>query len=154
MNNNNYIPTVLRPFFRGLPLILAFTLLSIIAAGVYLHYSSPMYESVSFIKLADAGNAIPHSSPAHDLDIFSSYSAIGAEVEMVKSKVVIYRAMKNLDLGVTVTRLGELHNTELYKESPFKITATVTDPKGYDSTYKMTITSDSLVRIVSPGHVT
>jgi uncharacterized protein involved in exopolysaccharide biosynthesis len=151
MNHNNYIPTVLRPFFRGLPLILVFTVLSFLAARVYLHYSSSMYESVAYIKLADPGNGTQHSALAQELDLFSSNSAIGAEVEMLKSKVVIYRAMKNLDLGVTVTRLGELHNTELYNESPFKITATVTDPKGYDSIYRMTVTSDSLVKIVSPG---
>ena len=153
MNNINYIPTALRPFFRGLPFILALTVLSIVAANIYLHYSSPMYESVSYIKLADPGKNTQHSSLSRDLDIFSSYSVIGAEVEMLRSKSVIYRAMQNLDLGITVTRLGELHNTELYKESPFMITATVTDPKGYDSTYKMTVASDSVVTIVSPGHV-
>jgi len=150
MKNNHYIPTALQPFFRGLPLILIFTVLSLVAAKVYLHYSSPMYESVAYIKLADAGNATPHSGLAHDLDIFSGNSVIGAEVEMLKSKVVIYRAMKNLDLGITVIRLGELHNTELYNQSPFRITAMVNDPKGYDSIYKMTITSDSLVKVVSP----
>ncbi len=153
MKNSNYIPTALRPFFRGPPLIVALTGLSLIAAKVYLHYTSPMYESVSYIKLADPGKNSQHSSVSRDLDIFSSFSVIGAEVEMVRSKSVIYRAMKNLDLGITVTRLGELHNTELYKESPFIITATMIDPKGYDSAYKMTVSSDSLVTIVSPGHV-
>src|ERR1700679_3827505 len=153
MNNTTHIPTALRPFFRGLPLILALTVLSVTAARIYLHYSSPMYESVSYIKLADPGKNTQHSSLSRDLDIFSSYSVIGAEVEMVRSKSVIYRAINNLDLGITVTRLGELHNTELYKESPFIITATVNDPKGYDSTYKMTVASDSLVTIVSPGQV-
>jgi uncharacterized protein involved in exopolysaccharide biosynthesis len=153
MNNTTYIPTALRPFFRGLPLILALTVLSVTAARIYLHYSSPMYESVSYIKLADPGKNTQHSSLSRDLDIFSSYSVIGAEVEMVRSKSVIYRAMNNLDLGITVTRLGELHNTELYKESPFMITATVNDPKAYDSTYKMTVAADSLVTIISPDQV-
>jgi uncharacterized protein involved in exopolysaccharide biosynthesis len=153
MNNTTDIPNALRPFFIGLPLILTLTLLSILAARIYLHYSSPMYESVSYIKLADREKNTQPSSLSHDLDLFSSYSVIGAEVEMLKSKSVIYRAMKTLDLGITVTRLGELHNTELYKESPFMITATMTDPKGYDSTYKLTVASDSLVTIVSPGHV-
>jgi uncharacterized protein involved in exopolysaccharide biosynthesis len=153
MNNTTQIPTAMRPFLRGLPLILTLTLLSITAARIYLHYSSPMYESVSYIKLADPGKNSQHSSVSRDLDIFSSYSVIGAEVEMLKSKSVIYRAMKNLDLGITVTRLGELHNTELYKESPFRITAMANDPKGYDSTYKMTVASDSLVTIVSPDQV-
>ena len=153
MNYTTYIPSALRPFFRGLPFILALTVLSVIAARTYLHYSSPMYESVSYIKLADPDKNTQHSAVSRDLDIFSGYSVTGAEVEMVRSKSVIYRAMKNLDLDITVTRLGELHNTELYKESPFTITATVTDPKGYDSTYKMTVAADSLVTIFSPDHI-
>src|ERR1700743_697817 len=145
MKNTNFIPTALQPFFRGLPLILTLTLISVIAARVYLHYSSPMYESVSYITLAEPGKNTQRSAVSRDLDMFSTFSVIGAEVEMVRSKSVIYRAMRNLDLGITVTRLGELHNTELYKESPFIITATVTDPKGYDSTYKMAVGSDSMV---------
>ena len=154
MNNTTQTINVLRPFYRGLPIILAFTAVSVIATKAYLRYATPRYESVSYIKLADDANGAGHSSAIHSLDIFANNSVIGAEVEMLKSKVVIYRAMQNLDLGITVTRVGKLHNTELYNESPFRITAKVTDPKGFDSTYKMIVKADSLVEIVSPGDLT
>jgi uncharacterized protein involved in exopolysaccharide biosynthesis len=144
---------MLRPFYRGLPVILLAMILSVIAAKVYLHYATPKYESASYIKLADAAIGIPHSTLYRDLDVFATSSNILAEVEMVKSQVVIDRALKHLDLGITIFQIGELRKQELYDQTPFRIIARPTDQRGYDSTYKMLVYQDSLLVITSPGKV-
>jgi uncharacterized protein involved in exopolysaccharide biosynthesis len=144
---------ILRPFYRGLPLIILSMILCITAARIYLKYATPIYESVAQIKLADAQIGVPHQNLYRDFDVFASNSKIGAEVEMLKSQVVLKRALRGLDLGITVFRKGELHKTELYKDCPFKIIAQPLIKTVYDSTFKLIISGDSLVEIINPSRM-
>jgi uncharacterized protein involved in exopolysaccharide biosynthesis len=153
MSDIKHTINMLRPFYRGLPVILLVMVLSVMAAKIYLHYATPKYESAAYIKLADAAIGIPHSTLYRDLDVFATSSNILAEVEMVKSQVVIDRALKHLDLGITLFQIGELRKQELYDQTPFRIIARPTDQRGYDSTYKMIVYSDSLLVITSPSKI-
>jgi uncharacterized protein involved in exopolysaccharide biosynthesis len=143
---------MLRPYYRGLPLILLSMILCIVLAKVYLHFATPKYESVVKIKLADAQFGVSHENLYRDFDVFATTSKIGAEVEMLQSQVVIKRALKHLDLGITMYRKGFLHKKELYKDCPFKIVAQPIDKRAYDSTYKLTIsTRDSSIILENPS---
>ena len=54
---------MLRPFYRGLPIIVAVMVICVTAEKKYLNYVVPMYESVAKIKLADAANGIAPCQP-------------------------------------------------------------------------------------------
>lgn len=146
--------TLIRPFYRGIPIIAAVMLLSVMAAKKYLHYTTPMYESVAHIKLADAQLGIPHSNLYRDFDVFASSNKIGAEVEMVRSQVVIERALEKLDLGFTAYRVGDIHKTELYNDCPFSIVPDSVGSDGYDFTYQLSITKDSVLQVTTPAKQT
>ena len=45
----------LRPYWRGLPIIIFFMIISVFLAKIYLNYTTAMYESTSKLKLADLG---------------------------------------------------------------------------------------------------
>ena len=132
---------LLRPFYRGLPLIVLTMIGCVILAKIYLGFATKKYESVVKIKLADAQFGVSHENLYRDFDVFATTSKIGAEVEMLQSQVVIKRALKHLDLGITVSRKGFLSKKELYKDCPFKITVAPLDKKVYDSVYKLTVFS-------------
>ncbi len=151
MGDSKNINNILKPFYRGLPLIVLTMIFFLILVKVYLKYATPMYESVAQIKLADAQIGVPHQNLYKDFDVFASSGKIGAEVEMLKSQVVLKRALGNLDLGITIFRIGELHKTELYNETPVRIIAQPLDKSAYDSTYKLIISSDSSLEMISPS---
>lgn len=143
---------LLRPFYRGLPLIVLTMVFCVALAKIYLHYATPKYESVVKIKLADGQFGVSHENIYRDFDVFATTSKIGAELEMLQSQVVIKRALKHLDLGITVFRAGRMHKKELYKECPFKIIAEPLDKKVYDSTYKMVVSlHDSSIELENPS---
>ena len=92
-------------------------------AKIFLLVVTPKYESVVKIKLADAQFGVSHESMYRDFDVFATNSIIGAEVEMLESQVVIKRALKHLDLGITVYKKSFLRKKELYQDCPLKIIA-------------------------------
>ena len=143
---------LLRPFLRGLPLIVLAMVVGVVLAKIYLHFATPKYESVVKIKLADAQFGVSHENLYRDFDVFATTSKIGAEVEMLQSQVVVKRALRHLDLGITVFRVGTMHKKELYKDCPFRIIAEPIDKRVYDSTYKMVVSiRDSSIVLENPS---
>ena len=67
---------LLRPFFRGLPIIIFVVFIAVIGAKKYLTYVTPMYESTAKLKLADAQEGVPSANLFKDFDIFANYIEI------------------------------------------------------------------------------
>lgn len=112
---------LLRPFFRGLPIIILSMLLAVLIAKKYLSYVSPKYESTVKIKLADLAQGIPNNNLFKDLDVFASTNKIAAEIELMKSTVLLERAIDTLNMKDELFRVGQVKNQELYKNSPILI---------------------------------
>ena len=66
-------------------------IVAVLTMSKYLNYVTPMYESVSKIKLADVKEGAASATMYKDFDVFATTNKIGAEVEVVKSPVVIKR---------------------------------------------------------------
>lgn len=141
---------ILRPFFRGLPIIILVMLLSVLTAKRYLRYTTPMYESTAKIKLADNREGLPNSNLYKDFDLFATNNKIAAEVELLKSKTLINKAVESLGISITSYRVGDLHQSELYHQSPFTIQAAIGNPKLYDRSFQMTISNDSVLTVTTP----
>lgn len=141
---------MLRPFYRGLPIIAVIMTASVMIAKKYLHYTTPMYESVSFVKLADAQIGVSHANLYKDFDVFASgNNKMAAEVEMVKSQVVAEKTLENIDLSFTAYRVGDIHKTELYNDCPFSIIPAEVKKDGYDAIMGLVIKNDSLIDITT-----
>ncbi|NID09898.1 GNVR domain-containing protein [Fibrivirga algicola] len=142
---------ILGPFVRGLPLTAVVMTIALFMAGRYLRYATPMYDSMAKIKLADSNEGAPSANLYKDFDVFANTNKILAEVELIKSNVLLTRALSPLDLGVTIYRVGKLRKADLYGQSPVHISATFTDPKWYSQPFLLAIRSDSLLTITLPG---
>lgn len=142
---------ILRPFFRGLPIIALIMTVAVMMARRYLRYTTPMYESTAKIKLADTREGIPNSNLFKDFDIFANSNKIAAEVELLKSKALIGKAVANLGIDITIYRVGDIHKTELHQQTPFFIKAAIENEKLFDKPFSVIITSDSLVQLTIPG---
>ena len=141
----------LRPYFRGLPLIILSMLLAIIFAQKYLSYVTPMYESITKLKLADIQEGAPGANLFKDLDVFATVNKIGGEIEVIKSKAIVSKVIKKIDFDQEIFRIGTLKSTELFVERPFLVEAALLDQTLYDTKIRIEVQDTSNYRISIPG---
>src|SRR6218665_1183496 len=114
-------PHLLKPLYRGLPIIIAAVTICVLLAKRYLRYTTPMYESTAKIKLADTREGIPNGNLYKDFDVFTSTNKIGTEVEILKSQALIEKVANRLNMDISIFRVGDLNKKELYDQSPIWI---------------------------------
>jgi uncharacterized protein involved in exopolysaccharide biosynthesis len=112
---------LLRPFFRGLPLIILAVVVSVLAAKKYLSYTTPKYESTAKIKLADLTQGVPNNNLFKDFDVFASSNKIAAEIELIKSQALLSKVVTKLGSSLEVYRVGKVRKQELYLDIPFLV---------------------------------
>lgn len=132
---------LLRPFFRGLPIIIFTVVLSVLGAKKYLNYVTPMYESTAKIKLADIQEGVPSANLFKDLDVFASANKIATEIEVLKSKKLIEKALDSLPFSVEIYRKGNVRSVELFGDSPILINGFMDTPKAFDKRYGLEVVS-------------
>lgn len=152
MKSGNESLRLLKPFFRGLPIIAAVLILSVMLAKRYLKYATPMYESTAKIRLADTKDGSPSANLYKDFDLFASTNKIGAEVEVLKSKVIINKVLDSLDFDVTTYRVGKMRKTELYNQAPFRISYLFGDEKLLDKPFSLFIKKNGSYQLGVPGN--
>ncbi|MFM8742638.1 MAG: GumC family protein, partial [Cytophagales bacterium] len=76
-----------------------------------------------------------------DLDVFATSNKITAEIEVIKSNVLINKVLDNLDFDLEVYRIGQVRKVELYHQSPFIIQGKFTSPKAYDQRFLLQVHS-------------
>jgi uncharacterized protein involved in exopolysaccharide biosynthesis len=152
MKTTNENVRLLKPLLRGLPIVVLVAIFASLVAKRYLMYATPMYESTSKIRLADTKDGSPSSNLYKDFDVFTSANKIGAEVEVIKSKLLIGKALDSLDFEVTTYRIGQIRKVELYKEAPFKVFYTMHNEKWYDKPFALTIKNQTDYILKVPGN--
>ena len=78
---------LLKPFFRGLPIIIVSIIIAVLGAKKYLSYTTPMYESTAKLKLADIQEGVSNANLFKNLDVFASANKIATEIEVLKSRI-------------------------------------------------------------------
>lgn len=144
---------LLRPFFRGLPIIILTVLLAVLAAKKYLSYVTPMYESTAKLKLADVQEGVPSANLFKDLDVFASANKIATEIEVLKSKTLIEKTIATLPFAIEIYRKGDVQSVELYENSPILINAIFDSPKAYDKRYGIQVNSTNTYTFYYPNSI-
>lgn len=139
MFNKNDVRRIILPLVKGLPII-AITLFSAIFIALrVINYSVPMYEATAKIKLDDQQFGVSHNNLFKDFDLFSSVNKIDAEVEILKSQLLINKALQTMRDDVHYYRNGSIKTSEMYKASPFKVTYLVKDSICYQTVFYLNI---------------
>ena len=111
-----------------------FMLLSIVIALVILRYSAPIYECTSVIKIANEDNAQNVLGLESKNGFYSdNNSEIAGDIELIKSKIIISKALKKLPLQVSYYSKGSILVNELYKQTPFTVDYSLKDSSILDS---------------------
>ncbi len=141
---------LLRPLWRGLPLIALCTAVALALAGLYLRYATPLYESTAKIKLAEGNEGVVNTTLLKTQDVFSPDNRTAAEVELLKSPLLLNKALNRLDLTTTVYRRGQLRTTELYHDSPLLVHMQLRSHRWEDETFRLKVISPETVELTSP----
>ena len=112
---------LLKPLFRGSLFIILIMILSVMVARKYLTYVVPMYDSRTKLKLADINEGVQNSNLFKNFDVFATTNKIAAEIELIKSSLLINKALDSLDFDIEIYRIGKIKSAELYNNSPFII---------------------------------
>lgn len=142
---------LIKPFLRGLPIIVMVMAASIAVVKRYLRYATPMYESTARIRLADTKDGAASANLYKDLDVFISANKIGAEIEVIKSKVLISKALDSAGIDITTYRVGQVRKIELYHECPFSVQVSSPGKKYFDKPFQLSIKQNGEYLLTLPG---
>lgn len=141
---------ILKPFLRGFPIVVLSMIIAVMAAKKYLSYVTPMYESTAKLKLADINDGVPAGNLFKNFDVFASANKITAEIEVLKSTELLNKALKKTTFNTEIFRKGNVHETELFEDSPVIITHNFNNPKGFNVIYPLTIFSEKDFEVTIP----
>ncbi|QIH40035.1 hypothetical protein G7A72_14950 [Flavobacterium sp. Sr18] len=132
---------LLRPLFKGLPIILLVMFLALLLAEKYLEYVTPMYQSTAKLKLADNQEGVPSANTVKNLDAFTSTNRIATEIEVLKSSNLLEKALKELPFNTEIYRKGKFKSVELFYNSPIIVKALSKSNKIYDRRFSVNVLS-------------
>jgi uncharacterized protein involved in exopolysaccharide biosynthesis len=141
---------LLKPYLRGLPLIVFAMVAGYMIMAQYLNYVTPKYESVTRLRLADINEGVPNSNLYKDFDVFSTSNKIAAEVEILKSELLINNALDRLDFDTEIFRVGKMRSTELYDNSPVMVEFLLLDDRLHDRMFNLHLHDDMTFKLVHP----
>ncbi len=143
----------LRPYLRGWPIIIGAMVLAYLMASKYLNYTTPMYESTAKLRLADVNEGVPNGNLFKDLDVFANSQKISAEIELIKSEVILTKALKKVQFDTEMYRVGSIRKTELYDDSPFFIVKISWEETLKDKVFTLNISKNQLTVTAPNGEV-
>jgi len=141
----------LRPYLRGWVIIVGAMVIAYLVAKKYLTYVTPMYESTARLRLADLNEGVPGSNLFKDLDVFVSTQKINAEIELLKSYVILGKALDAVGFDVQIFREGNIKRTELFDDSPLVFTPVYWDEKQKDKEFKVWVLDSGSYSVFTPG---
>ncbi|WPU95290.1 polysaccharide biosynthesis tyrosine autokinase [Mucilaginibacter sabulilitoris] len=115
----------LMPYLKRWYLFLITFVICMGAVWLYIDFAIPQYKITSTLLIPDdkKGDGILKATAFSDLNMFMETKTVDNEMEILRSRDLIYTALKKLNLDVAYFDIQGLKTRELYAEDvPFKIT--------------------------------
>jgi len=134
-------------YVRFLPLFVLSVALTLFAAFVYLRYTVPIYRvgSSMLIKTEQQGGGRPDKF--EDMFLNDRNQNIQSEIEILKSKPLMQRVVDSLHLQFSYYAKGKIKTVNIYKQTPFKLTALQIEDSTRGFTMKVKFINDNQFRI-------
>lgn len=111
-------------------------LVTLVLAFLYLRYAENKYSSHTTILIKDDKSQTNQLTAFSELDMFGGGKVIDNEIEILKSRTLSEIAVDSLDLNISYYTEGSIKRTEIYKESPVKVSQVKgLDQEGFQSQY-------------------
>ncbi|MGY3055211.1 tyrosine-protein kinase Etk/Wzc [Pedobacter sp. UYEF25] len=121
------------------PVFVLGIVLCLTAAFFYLRYTQEVYSVNSVLLIQDEKKApTPGGDILADLDIFGSSKTVDNEIEILKSKTLMARTVKRLNLMLSFNVEGRIKQTDIYDSKPVDIGVVQMDSLWYGKTLNLT----------------
>ncbi|MDX1348963.1 MAG: GNVR domain-containing protein [Putridiphycobacter sp.] len=133
----------LLPLVKGLPLVVGVFVGFVFTGKKIISYSPNVYQTIAKIKLDDQKHGMSNNNLYADFDVFSTENKITTEAEVLKSPILIEKALDSIKLDVVIFRQGKLKNTMLYDDSPLSVSYSFQDVGLYKKMYFIDVISET-----------
>ncbi|WP_281336384.1 GumC family protein [Flavobacterium eburneipallidum] len=109
--------------------------LSLAVAYVYLRYATPQYSASTTILVKDdkKGGMLSELSVFADMGLGGGMkSNLDNEIEILKSRTLVEKTVKRLQLNTSIIEKGKVNSTEMYDRSPIKVQFVNANSKFYE----------------------
>ncbi len=140
MNLNKEFRTLVVPVIKGSPILIVILVIAVLIARRLVLYSNPTYQTDASVKIDNRDYGIGsftlfdgESAPKQSMS-----SAFLTEVEIFKSRTIKEKTFEKLDFDIAYFRVGQFRTSEIYYDSPFKITYSLKNKALYDEKIPIT----------------
>ncbi|MBS1632945.1 MAG: P-loop NTPase, partial [Bacteroidetes bacterium] len=151
IGENNIIRQVWLKYFPYWPLFILLLSIAIAGAWFYLKYQTPLYVTKASLLIKDQNKGEDEARIAEALNQLSSKKIVENEMEVLKSKDLMGKVVRKLDLYAPVFEMGRFRDKAMYSNSPVKIEARY--PDSIKVAKKVLFSFDSTAKKVSIGNV-
>jgi tyrosine-protein kinase Etk/Wzc len=121
-----------------------FVFVAFVGARVYLRFAPEIYESHASIMLKSQ----KETQVLGVGDIMADHrNTIDLEIQLLKSKFLISKALEKLELDVEYYSKGKIKSSQIYTSSPFEADIEVNNENIYESDIYITLLPDKKVRV-------
>ncbi|WP_183564153.1 GumC family protein [Mucilaginibacter sp. SP1R1] len=120
---DNFMDKVM-PYIKRWYLFLITLIVCLGTVWLYLSYATPQYKITSTLLIPDdkKGDGILKATAFSDLNMFQETKTVDNEMEILRSRDLIYRTLKSLNQEIAYFDMSGFKPTELYgDEVPFKV---------------------------------
>lgn len=140
-NTDLDIILLLQIFRRNLLLFLLIISTTIVASLIYLRYTVPLYQS-NLVLQVGSENKAEQVLNINKFQERTEGNEIAKDVELLKSKFLLKRALSQLPLGVSYFNEGKFLSFELYRSSPIDVEFEVKDSSVMQIPFHLDFTSN------------
>jgi uncharacterized protein involved in exopolysaccharide biosynthesis len=120
----NLFSNLLETYLPFWPWFVLSVVLCLTGANTYLRYANPDYEVNAKILVKDEKKGVDASKVLDALNVFGENKIVENEIEIIHSTPLLEKVVKDLNLYVTQTHLGNVRDIEYYgKSAPLLIYA-------------------------------
>ena len=134
---------LLQIFKKNLLLFIAIIITTSIVAFIYLRYTVPLYQSQLVLQVGSKNTA----DQVLKVDNFEEKEDVEKDVELLKSKFLLKRALSKLPLNVSYFNQGKFLTFELYKNSPINIEYYINDSSVIGISHFVEITNNNKFKL-------
>ena len=150
LNGRKDFTGVLHKFLRNWPYFLISIVIAMGLVYGFLYITPPVYKvsSTLLIQYEKNGSAMSNSTAFSDLNMFQTAKTVDNEIEILRSRDLIYNVLQELKLETSYFQKSGLKTTELYGKSlPIQIDVEELQKGAFSRKIQISAINDSLFRL-------
>lgn len=129
------------------PLFLVLLLVSLLAAWLYLQYSTPLYKASAHVLIKDDRKGAESVKAFDKMDVLESKKIVENEMDVIQSRPLLYTVIKKMHLYAPVYTKTTFRNELQYAQAPVIIEASA--PEALDDYGEIEFAYDKVKRTVT-----